>query len=119
MHTRASNYELVEPLAEPERKLNRRLRRLVRRVPFERRNERPEQPHVAADRVVALSTPGSAITIPETANEFSIKAQMDAMTMKMDAQYKEMKSRSNPISDYDEDDQPMTPEAEAKFMQTF
>ncbi|GJZ90939.1 reverse transcriptase domain-containing protein [Tanacetum coccineum] len=102
MHTRASNYELVEPLAEPERTLNRRLRQLARRVPFERRNERPEQPRVvyvlildinyfrhfldilenynpmddepmwAADRVVAL-TPGSAITIPETANEFAIK----------------------------------------------
>ncbi|GKE54501.1 hypothetical protein Tco_1489657 [Tanacetum coccineum] len=102
MHTRASNSELVEPLSEPERTLNRRLRRRNRRVPFERRNERPEQPRViylpihdinyfrhflnilenynlmddeamwAADRVVAL-TPGSTITIPETTNEFAIK----------------------------------------------
>ncbi|GJZ84486.1 hypothetical protein Tco_0649825 [Tanacetum coccineum] len=88
-----------------------------------------DEPMWAADRVVAPN-PGSAITIPETANEFSIKgssssdtnkimARIDAMTMKMDAQYKEMKSRSNPISDYDEDDQPMTREAEEKFMQTF
>ncbi|GJU05450.1 reverse transcriptase domain-containing protein [Tanacetum coccineum] len=46
MHTRASNSELVKPLAEPERTLNRRLRRRNRRVPFERRNERPEQPRV-------------------------------------------------------------------------
>ncbi|GKB80171.1 hypothetical protein Tco_0947066 [Tanacetum coccineum] len=102
MHTRASNSELVEPLPEPERTLNRRLRRRNRRVPFEQRNEPPAQPKVvyapildinyfchfldilenynpmddepmwAADRVVA-PTPGSAITIPETANEFAIK----------------------------------------------
>ncbi|GKB87098.1 hypothetical protein Tco_0959370 [Tanacetum coccineum] len=47
-------------------------------------------------------------------------ARMDSMTMKMDAQYKEMQSRSNhSIPEYDEDDKPMSPEAEAKFMQTF
>ncbi|GJU28101.1 hypothetical protein Tco_1166722 [Tanacetum coccineum] len=57
MHTRAANSELVEPLLEPERTLNRRRRRRNRR---------------AADHVVA-PTPGSAITIPETANEFAIK----------------------------------------------
>ncbi|GKD93005.1 hypothetical protein Tco_1372842 [Tanacetum coccineum] len=160
MHARASIFELVEPLPEPERTLNRRLRRRNKRVPFERRDERPEQPRIvypsifdinyfchfldilenynpmddepmwAADRVVAL-TPGSAITIPETANEFAIKgssnsdtnkikARMDAMTMKMDAQYKEMQSRSNHlIHEYDEDDKPMSPKVEAKFMQTF
>ncbi|GJW40572.1 reverse transcriptase domain-containing protein [Tanacetum coccineum] len=102
MHTRASNSELVEPLPEPERTLNRRLRRRNRRVPFEQRNNPPQHPRIvyppildinyfrhfldilrnydpmddepmwAADRVVAL-TPGSAITIPETANEFAIK----------------------------------------------
>ncbi|GJZ56993.1 hypothetical protein Tco_0612487 [Tanacetum coccineum] len=102
MHTRASNSELVEPLPEPERTLSRRLRRRNRRVPFEQRNEPPAQPKVVnalildinyfrhfldilenynpmdnepmwvADRVVAL-TSGSAITIPETANEFAIK----------------------------------------------
>ncbi|GJY39599.1 reverse transcriptase domain-containing protein [Tanacetum coccineum] len=33
-----------------------------------------DEPMWAADRVVA-STPGSAITIPETANKFSIKAE--------------------------------------------
>nr|GEV09485.1 hypothetical protein [Tanacetum cinerariifolium] len=45
---------------------------------------------------------------------------MDAMTTKMDAQYKEMRSRSNHwIPKYNEDDKPMSPEAEAKFMQTF
>ncbi|GJR78949.1 hypothetical protein Tco_0149734 [Tanacetum coccineum] len=102
MHTRASNSELVEPLPEPKLTLNRRLRRRNRRVPFEQRSEPPAQPKVvyalildinylchfldilenynpmddepmwAADRVVAL-TPGSAITIPKTANEFAIK----------------------------------------------
>ncbi|GJT64492.1 hypothetical protein Tco_1015972 [Tanacetum coccineum] len=152
MHTRASNSEFVEPLTEPERTLNRRLHRQNKRVPFERRDERPEQPRViyppildinhfrhilnfldnhnhmddepmwAADRVFA-STPGPTITISETANEFAIKdshltlikgnkfdafadegsnnsdtekimARMDAITMKMDAQYKEIQSRA-------------------------
>ncbi|GJY09326.1 reverse transcriptase domain-containing protein [Tanacetum coccineum] len=47
-------------------------------------------------------------------------ARMDAMTMKMDAQYKEMQTRSNhSIPEYDKDDKPMSPKAEAKFMQTF
>ncbi|GJS19485.1 hypothetical protein Tco_0448117 [Tanacetum coccineum] len=102
MHTCASNSELVEPLPEPERTLNQRLLRRNRRVPFEQRNDPPQQPRVvyapildinyfrhflvtlqnlnlmddepmwAADRVVTL-TPYSTITIPEIANEFSIK----------------------------------------------
>ncbi|GJT19770.1 reverse transcriptase domain-containing protein [Tanacetum coccineum] len=102
MHTRASNSELVEPLLEPERTLNRRLRRQNRKVPFDQRNNPPKNPRIiyppildinhfhhflftlenlylmddepmwAADHVVA-PTPSSAITIPETANEFAIK----------------------------------------------
>ncbi|GJV09693.1 hypothetical protein Tco_1351234 [Tanacetum coccineum] len=102
MHTRAFNSELVEPLSEPERTVNHRLRRRNRRIPFERRDERPSQPRIvylpildinyfchfldilenynlmddepmwAADRVVA-PTLGFAITIPEIANEFTIK----------------------------------------------
>ncbi|GJU29726.1 hypothetical protein Tco_1173315 [Tanacetum coccineum] len=61
-----------------------------------------------------------------------IMARMDTMTMKMDAQYKEMQSRSKhsiteydedykPMSpeEYEEDYKPMSPEEEAKFMQTF
>ncbi|GJX95952.1 hypothetical protein Tco_0351750 [Tanacetum coccineum] len=82
----------------------------------------------AFTRVVAL-TPGSAITIPETANKFPIKgsgnsdtdkimSRMDAMTMKMDAQYKESQSRSKQPN-LDDDDIPMSREEEAKFMQTF
>ncbi|GJV09208.1 hypothetical protein Tco_1346864 [Tanacetum coccineum] len=160
MLTRASNSELVEPLVEPERTLNRKLCRRNKRVPFERRDEQPAQPRIvylpildinyfryfldilenynpindepmwAADRVVA-STPGSAITIPKTANEFTIKgsnnydtnkimARMDAMTMKMDAQYKELQSRSNNSNpDCNDDDILMSREEEAKFMQTF
>ncbi|GJU77926.1 reverse transcriptase domain-containing protein [Tanacetum coccineum] len=102
MHTRASNSELFEPLPEPERTLNRRLHRRNKRVPFDQRNNPPQHPRIvyppilninyfhhfldilrnydpmddepmwAADRVVA-PTPGSAITISETANEFAIK----------------------------------------------
>ncbi|GJX22851.1 reverse transcriptase domain-containing protein [Tanacetum coccineum] len=104
MHTRASNSELVEPLLEPERTLNRRRRRQNRRVPFNQRNNPLKNPRIvyppildinhfrhflftlenlfpmddetmwAADHVVA-PTPGSAITIPETANEFAIKGK--------------------------------------------
>ncbi|GKF89119.1 hypothetical protein Tco_0263082 [Tanacetum coccineum] len=102
MHTRADNYELVEPLLEPERTLNRRLRRRNIRVPYDQRNNPPQHPRIvylpvlninyfryfldilrnydpiddepmwAANYVVAL-TPGFVITIPETANEFAIK----------------------------------------------
>ncbi|GJZ37793.1 hypothetical protein Tco_0583984 [Tanacetum coccineum] len=45
---------------------------------------------------------------------------MDAMTKKMDAQYKELQSRAKkPTPDLDDDDIPMSHEEEAKFMQTF
>ncbi|GJY37627.1 reverse transcriptase domain-containing protein [Tanacetum coccineum] len=47
-----------------------------------------------------------------------IMARMDAMTMKMDAQYKDFQSRSKQ-SNLDDDDITMSREEEAKFMQTF
>ncbi|GKD31170.1 hypothetical protein Tco_1241948 [Tanacetum coccineum] len=105
MHTRASSSKLVEPLPKPERTLNRRLRRQNKRVPFDQRNNPPQHPRIvyppilninyfchfldivrnydlmddepmwAADRVVA-PTPGSAITISETVNEFAIKGNI-------------------------------------------
>nr|GEU91955.1 reverse transcriptase domain-containing protein [Tanacetum cinerariifolium] len=47
-------------------------------------------------------------------------ARMDAITMKMDAQYKQFQSHSKqPNIDHNDDDKPMSPEEEAKFMQTF
>nr|GEX36877.1 reverse transcriptase domain-containing protein [Tanacetum cinerariifolium] len=47
-------------------------------------------------------------------------ARMDAMTIKMDAQYKELQScAKQPTPDLDDDDMPMSREEEAKFMQTF
>ncbi|GKD49729.1 hypothetical protein Tco_1278705, partial [Tanacetum coccineum] len=102
MHSRASNSELFEPLPEPERTLNQKLHRRNRRVPFNQRNNPPQNPRIVypqilninhfrhflvilenhypiddehmwvADHVVA-PTPGFAITIPKTANEFAIK----------------------------------------------
>ncbi|GKB36975.1 hypothetical protein Tco_0881917 [Tanacetum coccineum] len=49
-----------------------------------------------------------------------IMARMDAMTMKIDAQYKEFQSLSKqPNLDHNDDDKPMSLEEEAKFMQTF
>ncbi|GJQ96391.1 hypothetical protein Tco_0007530 [Tanacetum coccineum] len=104
MHTRASSSELVKPFPEPKRTLNRRLRRQNRRVPLSQRNNLPhnqrivyppilninyfrhfhvilenlypidDEPMWVADRVVA-PTPGSAIIIPEIANEFAIKGK--------------------------------------------
>ncbi|GJV94831.1 reverse transcriptase domain-containing protein [Tanacetum coccineum] len=89
-----------------------------------------DEPMWAVDHVVA-PTLGSAITIPKTANEFAIKgssnsdtdkimAQMDAMTLKMDAQYKELQTHAKKTKpDLNEDDIPMSREEEAKIMQTF
>ncbi|GJZ12312.1 reverse transcriptase domain-containing protein [Tanacetum coccineum] len=66
-------------------------------------------------KTVAFAKKGSS-----NSDTNKIMARMDAMTMKMDAQYKDMQSRSNhSIQKYDEDDKPMSPEAKAKFMQTF
>nr|GEY09652.1 reverse transcriptase domain-containing protein [Tanacetum cinerariifolium] len=49
-----------------------------------------------------------------------IMAGMDAMTIKMDAQYKELQSRAKqPTLDLDDDDIHMSHEEDAKFMQTF
>ncbi|GJR42500.1 zinc finger BED domain-containing protein RICESLEEPER 2 [Tanacetum coccineum] len=56
-----------------------------------------------------------------------IMARMDAMTMKIDAQYKEIQSRAkcnhcggnHSTADCNDDDTPMSREEEAKFMQTF
>ncbi|GJV48906.1 hypothetical protein Tco_1439118 [Tanacetum coccineum] len=47
-----------------------------------------------------------------------IMARMDAMTVKINAQYKEFQSRSKQPN-LDDDDIPMSHEEEAKFMQTF
>ncbi|GKA36198.1 reverse transcriptase domain-containing protein [Tanacetum coccineum] len=89
-----------------------------------------DEPIWAADRVVA-STPSFAITIPKTTNEITIKgssnsdtdkimARIDAMTMKMDAQYEEFQSRSKqPNLNHTDDDKPMSPEEESKFRKTF
>ncbi|GJX58701.1 hypothetical protein Tco_0290091 [Tanacetum coccineum] len=53
-------------------------------------------------------------------NTDKIMAQMDAMTIKMEAQYKELQSRAKqPIPDLDDDDIPMSRKEEVKFMQTF
>nr|GEU37017.1 reverse transcriptase domain-containing protein [Tanacetum cinerariifolium] len=47
-------------------------------------------------------------------------AGIDVMTIKMDAQYKELQSRAKqPTPDLDDDDIPMSHEEESKFVQTF
>ncbi|GJW13269.1 reverse transcriptase domain-containing protein [Tanacetum coccineum] len=61
---------------------------------------------------VAFADEGSSDT-----NTDKIIIRMDAMTIKMDAQYKELQSRAKqPTPDLDDDDMPMSREEEAKFI---
>ncbi|GKD12781.1 hypothetical protein Tco_1197188 [Tanacetum coccineum] len=64
-------------------------------------------------KTVAFAVEGSSYSDTD-----KIMARMDAMTMKMDAQYKDFQPRSKQ-STLDDDDTPMSHEEEAKFMQTF
>ncbi|GJS81962.1 reverse transcriptase domain-containing protein [Tanacetum coccineum] len=64
-------------------------------------------------KTVAFATEGSS-----NSDTNKIMARMDAMTMKMDAQYKDFQSCSKQ-STLDDDDIPMSREEEARFMQTF
>ncbi|GJR07162.1 hypothetical protein Tco_0530146 [Tanacetum coccineum] len=66
-------------------------------------------------KTVAFADEGSS-----NCNTNKIMARMDAMTLKMDAQYKELQNHAKKTKpDLDEDDIPMSREKEAKFMQTF
>ncbi|GJS30811.1 reverse transcriptase domain-containing protein [Tanacetum coccineum] len=61
-----------------------------------------------------------ATEVPSKTDTNKIMARIDAITIKMDAQYKELQSRAKqPTLDLDEDDMQMSHEEEAKFMQTF
>ncbi|GJZ87977.1 hypothetical protein Tco_0659759 [Tanacetum coccineum] len=64
-------------------------------------------------KTVAFTDEGSSNTDTD-----KIMARMDAMTMKMDAQYKELQTRAK-TPDLDDDDIPLSHAEEAKFMQTF
>ncbi|GJS55745.1 hypothetical protein Tco_0629107 [Tanacetum coccineum] len=66
-------------------------------------------------KIVAFATEG-----PSKTDTNKIMARIDALTIKKDAQYKELQSHAKyPTTDLDEDDMPMSREEEAKFMQTF
>ncbi|GKE02873.1 hypothetical protein Tco_1390856, partial [Tanacetum coccineum] len=66
-------------------------------------------------KTVAFADEGSS-----NSNTDKIIARMDAMTLKMDAQYKELQAYAKKTKpDLDEDNIPMSREEEAKFMQTF
>ncbi|GJV64591.1 hypothetical protein Tco_1475419 [Tanacetum coccineum] len=66
-------------------------------------------------KIVAFADEGSS-----NSDTDKIMARMDAMTLKMDAQYKELQTHSKKTKpDLDEDNIPMSREEEAKFMQTF
>nr|GEU94157.1 hypothetical protein [Tanacetum cinerariifolium] len=67
------------------------------------------------EKTVAFADEGSSNTDTD-----KIMTRMDAMTIKIDAQYKELQSRAKqPTPDLNDDDMPMSREEEAKFMQTF
>ncbi|GJS71876.1 hypothetical protein Tco_0704717 [Tanacetum coccineum] len=150
MNTRASNSELVEPLPEPERSLNRRLCRQNRRIPFEQRNNPPQHPRIgyplilniiyfphfldilrnydpmddepmwSAYCVVAL-TPSSAITIPETANEFVIKEYVSGKSYDPpDNPNDHQNNFETPINfDSDDEDDEPTPQPKPKTPKPF
>ncbi|GJW70565.1 hypothetical protein Tco_0127482, partial [Tanacetum coccineum] len=64
---------------------------------------------------VAFTDEGSSNTDTD-----KIMVRMDAMTIKVDAQYKELQSRAKqPTSNLNDDDIPMSRKEEAKCMQTF
>ncbi|GJR79148.1 reverse transcriptase domain-containing protein [Tanacetum coccineum] len=66
-------------------------------------------------KTVAFADEGSS-----NSNTDKIMTRMDAMTVKMDAQYKELQTHAQKTKpDLDEDDIPMSREEEAKFMETF
>ncbi|GJZ76273.1 reverse transcriptase domain-containing protein [Tanacetum coccineum] len=66
-------------------------------------------------KIVAFTDEGSS-----NSDTGKIMARMDAMTMKIDAQYKELQSHAKkPTPDLNDDDIPMSREEEAKFMKTF
>ncbi|GJX51066.1 hypothetical protein Tco_0277911 [Tanacetum coccineum] len=64
-------------------------------------------------KTVAFADEGSS-----NSNTDKIMARMDAMTLKMDARYKELQNHAKKTKP-DEDDIPISKEEEAKFMQTF
>ncbi|GJU52231.1 hypothetical protein Tco_1225945 [Tanacetum coccineum] len=66
-------------------------------------------------KTVAFTDEGSS-----NSDSDKIMARMDAMTLKMDAQCKELQSNAKKTKpDLDEDDIPMSREEEAEFMQSF
>ncbi|GJZ16222.1 reverse transcriptase domain-containing protein, partial [Tanacetum coccineum] len=65
-------------------------------------------------KTVAFADEGSS-----NSDTDKIMARIDAMTMKMDAQYKELQFHLKPNPDHNDDDIPMSRGEEAKFMQTF
>ncbi|GJX71373.1 hypothetical protein Tco_0308544 [Tanacetum coccineum] len=66
-------------------------------------------------KTVAFADKGSS-----NSDTDKIMARIDAMSMKMDTQYKEFQTRSKqPIPDHNDDDTPMSREKKAKFMKTF
>ncbi|GKE14778.1 reverse transcriptase domain-containing protein [Tanacetum coccineum] len=63
MHTCASNSELVEPLPETERTLNRRLHRRNKRVPFDQRNNPPQDPIIVYPPILNINYSGHFLDI--------------------------------------------------------
>ncbi|GKB54735.1 hypothetical protein Tco_0905488 [Tanacetum coccineum] len=81
-----------------------------------------QKPKPSLKKTIAFADEGSS-----NSDTDKIMARMDAMTRKMDAQYKEIQSSAkcnhcgcnHSTTDCNNDDTPMSREEEAKFMQTF
>ncbi|GKB85110.1 reverse transcriptase domain-containing protein [Tanacetum coccineum] len=81
-----------------------------------------QKPKISLKKTVAFTDEGI-----DNFDTDKIMARMDAMTMKIDAQYKEIQSRAKcnhcggnySTADCNDDDTPMSRKEEAKFMQTF
>ncbi|GJU19747.1 hypothetical protein Tco_1153089 [Tanacetum coccineum] len=89
-------------------------------MPQAQDGKRPQVDDQRLDLADDLKEAQDHISSSSNSDTDKIMAQMDAMTMKMDAQYKEFQSHSKQLNpDHNDDDIPMSREEKAKFMQTF
>ncbi|GJY39749.1 reverse transcriptase domain-containing protein [Tanacetum coccineum] len=76
---------------------------------------RNQKPKSSLKKIAAFADEGTS-----NSDTDKIMARMDAMTMNMNAEYKEFQSRSKQLTpDHNDDDTPMSREEEEKFIQTF
>ncbi|GJW71702.1 hypothetical protein Tco_0128619 [Tanacetum coccineum] len=78
-----------------------------------------QKENISIEKVPSKDNIADILTKPLKREPFNY-LRLDAMTMKMDDQYKELQSHSKqPAPDHNNDNTPLSREEEAKFMQTF